>query len=120
MPSDYASTIIKELSLMSIAVKNKLKKALQISSNDNVAIALADLQQGEKISVLTSSGREEIRVITVNDNISFGHKIALENIGADEKIVKYSYKIGLATKMIHEGDHVHMHNIVSQYLHEKE
>jgi len=105
---------------MSIAVKNKLKKALQMSGNDNVAIALSDLQQGEKISVLTSSDRAEVRVITANDDISFGHKIALENIASDTKVVKYSYKIGLAIKMIHEGDHVHVHNIVSQYLHEKE
>lgn len=105
---------------MSVAVIKESKKALQMSENDNVAIALEDLVAGENISVLTSSTREEQCIITASESISFGHKIALEDISSDTKIIKYSYEIGLATKKINIGEHVHLHNIVSQYLNEME
>jgi hypothetical protein len=105
---------------MDIVVIKESKKALQMSKNDNVAIALEDVEAGDKISVLTLLTRQELRIITASENISFGHKIALEKISSNAKIMKYSYEIGLATKKIQIGEHVHLHNIASQYLHETE
>lgn len=98
-------------------VKNKSKRALKLSENDNIAIALEDLQQGDIVSILTSSTREDICEVTVIDNVLFGHKIALENIAVDTGVIKYSCSIGLASSSIKVGEHVHVHNIMSQYLH---
>jgi len=73
---------------------------LIINKNDNVAIALKDLQKGaEMCSVL------------LKESISRGHKFALKEIKKGENVVKYGYPIGHATKNILPGEHVHSHNI---------
>jgi hypothetical protein len=42
--------------------------------------------------------------------VPFGHKVALRAIGAGEPVVKYGVAIGVATRPIAEGEHVHVHN----------
>lgn len=49
--------------------------------------------------------------IRVADNIPKAHKIARENIGAGQPIVKYGQFIGEATADIAAGEHVHLHNV---------
>lgn len=43
--------------------------------------------------------------------ISAGHKVALKDIKAGEKIIKYGFPIGVATGDISKGDWVHVHNV---------
>ena len=45
-----------------------------------------------------------------------GHKAAVAAIAAGEKIVKYGCPIGSALRAIRVGEHVHTHNIKSDYL----
>lgn len=40
-----------------------------------------------------------------------GHKYADRDIKKGEKIIKYGFSIGYATKEIKKGDHVHVHNV---------
>lgn len=40
-----------------------------------------------------------------------GHKVALRDLQKGENIIKYGYPIGHATMDIHQGEHVHTHNI---------
>ena len=47
--------------------------------------------------------------------IPVGHKIALRDIAADERIVKYGVVIGKATKDIPAGSWVHLHVMCSIY-----
>jgi hypothetical protein len=42
--------------------------------------------------------------------VPFGHKVALRAIGSGEPVVKYGVTIGVATRPISEGEHVHVHN----------
>lgn len=42
---------------------------------------------------------------------SAGHKIALKDIRAGEKIIKYGFPIGVAMRDISKGDWVHVHNV---------
>ena len=51
--------------------------------------------------------------VTVTEPISFGHKFALRTIKKGEPVVKYGEVIGLATKDIEPGQHVHVHNLES-------
>ena len=44
-------------------------------------------------------------------DIPAGHKIALTDIAAGEKVIKYGEVIGRATADIRAGDHVHTHNV---------
>jgi len=43
-----------------------------------------------------------------------GHKFALEDIEKGEAVIKYGEPIGQSTEKIARGEHVHVHNVVSQ------
>ena len=47
------------------------------------------------------------------EKIIFGHKIALKDLEADEKIIKYGQVIGVASRKIKVGEWVHTHNVNS-------
>lgn len=87
------------------------KKAILIDKKDNVATALCELKKGDSIDV----GIEGYTLTTVlSQDIPFGHKYALKDIGQGEAVVKYGEAIGLATQAIRQGKHVHIHNVESQ------
>lgn len=65
-------------------------KTLTIHPSDNVAVCLE--AQGE---------------------IPAGHKLALTDIPAGERVVKYGHAIGRATRDVHAGEWVHTHNLRS-------
>lgn len=77
---------------------------LQLSLDDDVAVAMQDLSRGETYSV------EGADILMEND-IPFGHKAALRAIKAGEDIRKYGAPIGRATRDIATGEHVHVHNM---------
>ena len=52
-------------------------------------------------------------VVAVVERIPFGHKFALRLIKTGEPVIKYGETIGLATKDILPGQHVHVHNLES-------
>ena len=52
-------------------------------------------------------------VVAVVERIPFGHKFALRLIKTGEPVTKYGKTIGLATKDILPGQHVHVHNLES-------
>ena len=78
---------------------------------DNCATALEDIPKGSQIQIGESS-------IIINQNISLGHKIALEDIKKGDLVKKYGHSIGIATEDINKGDWIHTHNLTSQYLKE--
>ncbi len=49
-------------------------------------------------------------------DLNLGHKVAMRAISAGEKIIKYGVSIGSATRAIQAGEHVHLHNMQSDYL----
>lgn len=80
--------------------------ALKLNEMDNVAVALENLKKGEPL-LIQARGDE----ITVGENIPYGHKVALSNIPADSKIIKYGECMGIATEDIPVGSHVHVSNV---------
>lgn len=85
--------------------------ALQVHAKDNVATVFASIGKGSRVRVDDSAGAS--RPVTVEDEIPYGHKIALTDIGEGGSIIKYGEVIGRATSFIARGRHVHVHNIVS-------
>lgn len=79
---------------------------------DNVATAIRALSAGDRISLRTNGESHEIEL---RENIPFGHKFALEPIAEREDVVKYGTEVGVATADIRPGEHVHVHNVRSQY-----
>lgn len=53
---------------------------------------------------------ETIKILAL-DAIPIGHKVALNNIGKGDTILKYGHSIGKAVAEIGKGHHVHVHNL---------
>ena len=87
-----------------------MKRAIALTEKDNVATMIDKAKKGEDVEV--TIGRRKI-VITAEDEIPFGHKIALKEIKKGQKVIKYGKPIGQATRDIKKGEHVHVHNMKS-------
>lgn len=83
--------------------------AIRLFPSDNVLVLTRGFEAGETIEI------EDIRR-TLAAPIGLGHKIAACAISPGEKILKYGAPIGSATAPIAPGEHVHLHNMKSDYL----
>lgn len=77
-----------------------MNKFFKIDENDNVAVALCDVEKG-----YAENG------ITALDDIPFAHKILLCDLKKGEPVIKYSNAIGYITEDTKKGSHVHEHNL---------
>jgi altronate hydrolase len=78
--------------------------ALCLHSSDNVAVARVPLSAGADLRV-------EGVAVRVLDPIPAGHKMALRDIAAGEKVYRYGQCIGRAKEAIPQGRHIHVHNL---------
>ena len=85
------------------------RRVLVLNAGDTVGVACCDLAAGTRV-VLT--GAE----ISLPGAVALGHKIALVPLAAGEQIVKWGAPIGSATQDIAAGEHVHLHNMKSDYI----
>ncbi|MBQ9565946.1 MAG: UxaA family hydrolase [Synergistaceae bacterium] len=88
-----------------------MQRAFVISSQDNVATALEELQPGG-VSLLGDAIDSRAEAV---EKIPKGHKLALRTIGSGEMIIKYGVVIGQSIVDISAGSWVHLHNIRSVY-----
>lgn len=86
------------------------KLAVVANIKDNVATVVTDLTNGQE--VLVDVHGKNLKIKLAND-VSFGHKFAIEPIKNGDVVVKYGEVIGKATQDIKTGEHVHVHNIES-------
>jgi altronate dehydratase len=76
-----------------------------LSASDNVAVAVRPL----------AAGAADLGV-TLRQDVPVGHKVALRAIEPGDKVIKWGVSIGSATRRIEPGEHVHTHNLKSDYL----
>ena len=74
--------------------------AIRINDNDNVAVALKDIESAA-----------DIFGVKITELIPKGHKFALCEIKPNERVIKYGSPIGIASAHIPPGAHVHSHNL---------
>jgi hypothetical protein len=84
------------------------ERLLLLADADNVLVAKRLIGEGEEITV---SGRP----VRMARPVLLGHKIARRVIEPAEKVIKYGVPIGSATRRIEIGEHVHVHNMQSDY-----
>lgn len=84
--------------------------AVCLHPQDDVAIAKTDLPVGATLAL------EPDAQVVVRQPIPGGHKIALREIAAGEPVHRYGQVIGLASRAIVPGEHVHVHNLGVQDL----
>ena len=83
-------------------------RLLLLAPGDSVYVLRDQIAAGEVIAV-------EGARIRVQQGLGLGHKIARMAIPAGGQVVKYGAPIGRASAAIAPGDHVHTHNLVSDY-----
>jgi len=83
-----------------------------VEPTDNVATAVRTVDGGETVTIDVG---DEQRSIDVQEDIDFGHKIALEDIDQGGTVYKYGLSIGYASRPIAAGEWVHVHNVESNY-----
>ncbi len=83
-----------------------------VTPEDNVGTFIRETEEGETVEIEVG---DEVREITLNESIEFGHKVALEDIEEGEDIIKYGTSIGYASTTIEAGDWIHVHNVDSNY-----
>ena len=76
------------------------RRFVVLNPSDNVATLLDEKTEVNRLS-------DGMRIA---DHVPFGHKVSLRPIAVGDAIVKYGVKIGMATKPIKKGEHVHVHN----------
>lgn len=83
--------------------------AIRLAPIDNILVLTRRVAAGEPATVDGHS-------VVIAEPLDLGHKVALLPIAAGEKILKYGVPIGSATADIRPGEHVHLHNMKSDYL----
>jgi len=73
---------------------------LQLGADDDVAIALQPLPSGSHVGGTVAVG-----------DIPRGHKIALRDLAGGVLVHKYGHVIGMTSRPIRAGEHVHTHNL---------
>jgi altronate hydrolase len=77
---------------------------IRLSETDNVAVASAALAPGQSLFL-------DNLPLTMSDAIPAGHKVAIAAIDAGARVLKYGQAIGVASRPIAPGEHVHVHNV---------
>lgn len=85
------------------------RRLLQLSPADNVLTVISTLEPGETIRVASQN-------VVVPARLPLGHKLAARDLAPGDKIIKYGVPIGSAVTHIAAGEHVHTHNLKSDYL----
>ena len=80
-----------------------LTAVLQIHPSDNVLVALQPVEKGQPL----------VEELVAASDVPFGHKIARQPIAQGAPVVKYGYPIGVASRAIAPGEHVHSQNVAS-------
>ena len=86
-------------------------KTVMMKPNDHVATALTMIPADVAVRVVC---QEQIITLKLIDSIEFGHKFAVKSIKQGDEILKYGEVIGVATRDISLGEHVHVHNLEGQ------
>ncbi|WP_138478746.1 UxaA family hydrolase [Dyadobacter bucti] len=86
-----------------------MDKLFKINPLDNVYVVRQTVEEGETMVI-------DGRVFTSKKTLGLGHKVAACAIPFGKQVIKFGIPIGSATEDIRFGDHVHLHNLKSDYI----
>jgi (2R)-sulfolactate sulfo-lyase subunit alpha len=87
----------------------KLPPLLLLHPDDNIVVARRDIAAGERVEIDGESFAMPVAV-------ELGHKLARRAIEADARVLKYGAPIGSMKVRVERGEHVHLHNLRSDYI----
>jgi hypothetical protein len=82
---------------------------LLMAPEDNCLIARTALQAGQAVDI-------DGVAHTLTQDIAIGHKLARRNLAPGDKVLRYGAIIGSVTQPIAAGEHIHTHNLESDYI----
>ena len=85
------------------------RRLVLLAPDDNCLVVAQALRAGDRVSIDGES-------VAVAKAIGVGHKLARRAIARGEKVLKYGAIIGTASAPIARGEHIHTHNLQSDYL----
>jgi hypothetical protein len=87
----------------------KLPPLLLLHPDDNILVARRDIVAGERVELDGES-------FTIPKAVELGHKLARRALAADTRVLKYGAPIGSMKAAVARGEHVHVHNLRSDYI----
>jgi hypothetical protein len=87
----------------------KLPPLLLLHPNDNILVARRDIAAGERVDLDGDN-------FVIPAAVELGHKVARRGLEPDTRVLKYGAPIGSMKIAVKRGEHVHLHNLRSDYL----
>lgn len=84
-------------------------RLILLSPEDNCVIVARDLAAGTTVLL-------EGTPVTLPYAIATGHKLARRALAPEDKVLRYGAVIGHVTGRVERGEHLHIHNLVSDYI----
>ena len=82
---------------------------LLLHPDDNVLVCREHAFKGQSIVI-------DGEMVMLGREVEVGHKIARRALHANDKVIKYGAPIGSMTADTARGEHIHMHNMRSDYI----
>lgn len=83
-------------------------RLLLLRPEDDILVVVQRIAVGDRYNVAGTSH-------VASADLGLGHKVALRDIAPGERVLKYGAPIGRASRAIRAGEHVHVHNLASDY-----
>jgi len=77
--------------------------------DDNVLVLAASVRAGDALTI-------DDAALTATADVEVGHKLARRALSAGDQVFKYGAPIGSMTASASRGEHVHLHNMKSDYI----
>jgi hypothetical protein len=87
----------------------RLPPLLLLHPEDNILVARRDIAAGERVEIDGAS-------VIVPNAVELGHKLARRELAPGTRVLKYGAPIGSMKVGAARGEHVHLHNLRSDYL----
>lgn len=82
---------------------------LQIHASDNICVATRKLDAGTNVKCNGSQ-------FVLQTDVALGAKLALVDLAAGNKVVKFGKPIGTLKADVKMGEYIHTHNLNSDYI----
>jgi (2R)-sulfolactate sulfo-lyase subunit alpha len=86
-----------------------LPPLLLLHPEDNIVVARRDIAAGEQVEL-------DGEIFIIPAAVELGHKLARCALEPDARVLKYGAPIGSMKTRVARGEHVHLHNLRSDYI----
>lgn len=86
-----------------------MSPVILLHPDDNVLVCRADVAEGQVLRI-------DDRDVAALSAVGVGHKIARRDLAVGDRVSKYGALIGSMTSAVVAGEHVHLHNMKSDYI----